>query len=477
MFQQIFAIARNTFLESIRQPIMLVVLVVATILVILANPLSAFTMTNDQRMYVDMGLATVFLCGVLLAAFIATNVLGREIENRTALTVIAKPVNRPVFVLGKYLGVAGAITVGTLYMAFVFLLTEQHTVLQTVRDPIHAPVILFGAGAAVIGLGVGIWCNYFYGKVFSSTVICVTTPLAGLAYFLSLMFKADFSIQSFQDGFKAQLWLALIALLVAILVLTAIAVAASTRLNQILTLGVTIGIFLFGLLSDWMFGRQLVRFDQTIIQRVDGLTDQSLQALLKNDNVESLRAWLLDAQLKQVEHRFSQWHCAALAEIMKQDRRLRTLPASERLGQERVIFDQQYNAAVVQAERDRIEAHIRADQVAWPPVKSDVMIVLDWPSMIERRNGECETIPEKRTLVYPTLQRQLITGNESAVRTLSRVAYAVVPNFQVLLLSDALTQEHLIPPRYVGTASLYGGLYIVAALGVATALFQRREVG
>src|SRR5262245_14732314 len=236
MFQQTFAIIRNTFLESIRQPIMLVVLVVATILIVLANPLSAFTMQNDQRMYIDIGLATVFMCGALLAAFIATNVLGREIENRTALTVISKPVSRPLFVLGKYLGVAGALTLATAYMSFVFLLVEQHTVLQTVRDPIHVPVIVFGASAGIIGLAIGVWCNFFYNKVFSSTVICITTPLAGLAYLFSLMFRWDFSLQPINQGFKPQLWLALAALLVAILVLTAIAVAASTRLGQVMTL-------------------------------------------------------------------------------------------------------------------------------------------------------------------------------------------------------------------------------------------------
>ena len=43
-----------------------------TIALILANPLAAFTMEDDQRMLIDMGLATVFLCGCLLSAFIAT---------------------------------------------------------------------------------------------------------------------------------------------------------------------------------------------------------------------------------------------------------------------------------------------------------------------------------------------------------------------------------------------------------------------
>ena len=65
------------------------------------NLLAGFTMEDDQRMMIDLGLSTILLCGTLLAAFIATNVLNREIQNRTVLTVISKPVSRPVFVLGK----------------------------------------------------------------------------------------------------------------------------------------------------------------------------------------------------------------------------------------------------------------------------------------------------------------------------------------------------------------------------------------
>ena len=44
VFEQLLAIARNTFFESIRQPVLLVVLIVSTILVVLSNPLSAFTL-------------------------------------------------------------------------------------------------------------------------------------------------------------------------------------------------------------------------------------------------------------------------------------------------------------------------------------------------------------------------------------------------------------------------------------------------
>jgi hypothetical protein len=52
----------------------------------------------------------------------------------------------------------------------------------------------------------------------------------------------------------------------------------------------------------------------------------------------------------------------------------------------------------------------------------------------------------------------------------------VFPNFQVLWLTDALTQENVIPTRYVLKTTGYGILYIIAAVSAGIVLFQRREV-
>ena len=122
MFTQTITIARNAFFESIRQPIVLVLVLAATLLLMLSSPLSAFTMENDQRMLLDIGLATVFMIGMLLAIFVASTVLGNEIRNKTTLTVVSKPVGRPQFVAGKFLGAAAAIILSTIYVALVFAL-------------------------------------------------------------------------------------------------------------------------------------------------------------------------------------------------------------------------------------------------------------------------------------------------------------------------------------------------------------------
>ena len=276
MIRLIWSIAQNTFLESIRQPIITVVLGGAAILLILSVPLSAFTLEDDQKMLIDIGLATVFVAGVVLAAFIATSVLGREIESKTALTVVSKPVSRPAFVIGKFIGALGAIQLSVLWMIFVFMIVESHSVLQTVRDPVHIPAIIFGMGSIFLGIAGGIWCNIFYGFVFSSTTIIITTPALGLAYLLTLNFAPDFTSQNMAEVFEPNLWRGSITMMGALTVLTAIAVALSVRFGPLATLVGTLTLFLTGLLSDWFFGRRINKLEQRWLDEAEanGSTQQ-----------------------------------------------------------------------------------------------------------------------------------------------------------------------------------------------------------
>ncbi|MBM4115577.1 MAG: ABC transporter permease, partial [Phycisphaerae bacterium] len=246
LLEQLLAIARNTFLESIRQPVALVVTVVAGLLVVMANPFSAYTMMDDDRMFLDMSLSTVFLSGALLAAMLATNVVSREIENRTALTVISKPVARASVVLGKYLGAVAALLACMLALMLVLALVELHGVQQTVRTPYHLPVISFGSAAVLLAFGVATWCNYFYASSFAAVFIMSVSPLLLVAYVLALLFDTGFAPQSIATDFRPEVWKAGLLMALGVAVLCAVAVAVSTRLGQVLTVAVTVGTLLIG---------------------------------------------------------------------------------------------------------------------------------------------------------------------------------------------------------------------------------------
>ncbi len=114
MFQRFLTLASNTFVETIRQPIYGVILFVTAAMLILNVSLAGFTLDDDDKLLLDLGLSTLMLSGLFLSAFSAAGVLSREIENKTVLTVISKPVSRPLFILGKFAGLIAALSLGSL---------------------------------------------------------------------------------------------------------------------------------------------------------------------------------------------------------------------------------------------------------------------------------------------------------------------------------------------------------------------------
>lgn len=246
-------IAANAFLESIRQRIFAVLVCVGIGALVLNVNVAAFAFADDNKLLVDLGLSTLLLTGLLLAGFTATGVIGREIENRTVLTVVSKPVGRPAVVLGKYVGVAGAILLAFWILTAVFLLCVRHRVQSSVRDEdiFDVPVLTFGLLGGGGVLVIAALANYFYRRPFTSTfAVCLGTGLTlalGIVAFISREWEAQHPLTDFDP----QLLYAIALVLEAILVLAAVAVAASTRLSQTATLLVCLGAFLVGLVSDY----------------------------------------------------------------------------------------------------------------------------------------------------------------------------------------------------------------------------------
>ena len=255
MIEQLFTISRHTFIESIRQPIFVVLLLVSALALVLNPSLAAYTLGDDNKLMIDMGLSTLFLTGLLLAAFTATGVLSDELENKTAMTVISKPVSRPVFVIGKYLGVSGAIAIAFWILAVIFLLTARHRVLQAASDPFDGPVLLFGITAAVVAFAAAMMSNYFYHRPFTSTFVMLICAFMTLSWFLVLLVDKKWQFQSPSVDFDTQMMIGLLMIFEAVLILAALAVAVSTRLGQIMTLTVCAAVFGLGLISDYLFGR------------------------------------------------------------------------------------------------------------------------------------------------------------------------------------------------------------------------------
>jgi ABC-2 type transport system permease protein len=147
MINKLFTIARNTFTETIRQPVYAVIIVSALFLFLMSPSLTMYSMSDDNKLLREIGLSTLFLSGLFIAIFAAAGAVTEEIETKTITTVLTKPVARPVFILGKFFGVGAAVMLAHYIGTIALLLTMRHGVLATASDTHDWTVITVAVAA------------------------------------------------------------------------------------------------------------------------------------------------------------------------------------------------------------------------------------------------------------------------------------------------------------------------------------------
>lgn len=98
-------IALATAKEAIRQPAFFVLAAIAGASLIGSVYVSYFTFGEDIKMYKDTGLTTISFVCLLLALLTSSSTVADEIEGKTAITLLSKPINRRQFIFGKFLGI------------------------------------------------------------------------------------------------------------------------------------------------------------------------------------------------------------------------------------------------------------------------------------------------------------------------------------------------------------------------------------
>ncbi len=120
---KLLALTKNAYKESVRQPIFSLLLIISAFLIYVSPFLAFFTFGEEAKMIKDMGLATITVCGILLALFGSSTVIAKELEKQTASTILTKPLSRSQFILGKFLGIIGSVLLAILVLALIFFLT------------------------------------------------------------------------------------------------------------------------------------------------------------------------------------------------------------------------------------------------------------------------------------------------------------------------------------------------------------------
>jgi ABC-type transport system involved in multi-copper enzyme maturation permease subunit len=122
-FSPVWAIALNTFRETVRDRVLYAFVAFAFLLTGGGLVLGSLSIGQDLRVLEDFGIAIIAGIGGIIAVFLGTSLVYKEIDRRTIYLIVSKPIDSWQFVAGKYLGLSLCILVVTAMMGSFLLLT------------------------------------------------------------------------------------------------------------------------------------------------------------------------------------------------------------------------------------------------------------------------------------------------------------------------------------------------------------------
>ncbi len=139
---RILAIALNTFREAVRDRVLHGVLGLASAVLLFTLALAELSLDQQRRVVLDVGLASISLFSVVIAVFLGSSLLYKEIEKKTLYVILPKPIRRHEFLLGKFLGIAITASVFVALMGAIQMFVTAIQAGADARLVILAPIVL-----------------------------------------------------------------------------------------------------------------------------------------------------------------------------------------------------------------------------------------------------------------------------------------------------------------------------------------------
>ncbi|MEA2011858.1 MAG: ABC transporter permease subunit [Verrucomicrobiota bacterium] len=248
MYLSIIQIARNTFRETLRDPIFFILLLCSLILIGLLPECALFVFREQKKLVIDSSLATILSFGWIIAVLASAHTITREIDKGTISLILSKPVKRYSVILAKILGIFAALTVFVLLNSLAALIA-----LRVAKDQFRLEYIALGIyfGTILLACFYGGVRNYLSGESF------VMNSSLGLMYALPTitLLIAFIPVNGKLVYFASSLVPAMLLILFAVLIIGIIAISLSTCLNTVSNLLVCFIVFTSGLMSDYLVGR------------------------------------------------------------------------------------------------------------------------------------------------------------------------------------------------------------------------------
>ncbi|MBR4916241.1 MAG: ABC transporter permease [Fibrobacter sp.] len=120
MLKHIGIIAHNTFRESIRDKILYNIVFLAIALTLFSIVLGEWSVFDRAYVIKSTTLSVMSLSGLLISIFVGISLVQKEIQRRTVLTLLSKPISRVTFIVGKYFGLLAVVAVHLAILTCIF---------------------------------------------------------------------------------------------------------------------------------------------------------------------------------------------------------------------------------------------------------------------------------------------------------------------------------------------------------------------
>lgn len=244
MTLKVWAIAINTFREAVRDRVLYGVLFFAAVILLFTLALAELSLSEQRRVVMDVGLASISLFSVVIAVFLGSSLLYKEIEKKTLYVILPKPIRRSTFLVGKYVGIT---LTGITFIGLMGAVQLWVSAIQADADPLIVVALPLGLGAL---LGAAVF------KARDRTAVLVPFAAVAVAAAAALAATTDAEISIIISS--------LVLSAGEVMVVAAVALLFSSFSTPFLTGAFTLGVWLVGRSADDMANMQSTVFGDGI---------------------------------------------------------------------------------------------------------------------------------------------------------------------------------------------------------------------
>jgi ABC-type transport system involved in multi-copper enzyme maturation permease subunit len=178
---KVAAIAWTTSKEAVSQPLFYVLLAIGVFGLILFPYVPYNTLGEDIKMVKEEGLTLVMVLSILMALWTASVSIADEIEGRTALTLLSKPVGRREFIFGKFVGILVPVAFMFLVLGAIFLSSVSYKVVYDSRESALPDPTVASCQAEMVQVAPGLLLGFMEAVVLTAISVAISTRLPMLA--------------------------------------------------------------------------------------------------------------------------------------------------------------------------------------------------------------------------------------------------------------------------------------------------------